>query len=145
MGGKVALAKKGEVGVHSVTVSDHGTCHPLFAGLNGTHPVMQWHFAEVTAAPPEAQILASSAAADIQAIAIGDCALGLQFHAEFTPQSVASWASLPDYVAGLDRALGSGAFDRVTREAYPLMPRMGAMTRRIYDNLTHATGLKKAA
>jgi hypothetical protein len=25
------------------------------------------------------------------------------------------------------------------------MPRMGAMTRRIYDNLTHATGLKKAA
>ena len=38
-----------------------------------------------------------------------------------------------------------GAYDRVTREAYPLMPRMGAMTRRIYDNLMRATGLKKAA
>ena len=69
----------------------------------------------------------------------------LQFHAEFTPQTVASWASLPDYIAGLDRTLGAGAYDRVSRQAYPLMPRMSAMTRRIYDNLMRATGLKKAA
>jgi GMP synthase-like glutamine amidotransferase len=145
MGGKVELAKKGEVGVHAVTVSDHGTNHPLFSGLTGTHPVMQWHLAEVTVPPPGAQVLAASPATKIQAIAIADHALGLQFHAEFTPQTIASWASLPDYIAALDRNLGSGAYDRVSRQAYPLMPRMGAMTRRIYDNLMRATGLKKAA
>ncbi|MBL8895611.1 MAG: type 1 glutamine amidotransferase [Rhizobiales bacterium] len=145
MGGKVALAEKREVGVHAVTINDHGMHHPLFASLTGTHPVMQWHLAEVTQPPPGAQVLASSSATKVQAIAVGDHALGLQFHAEFTPQTVASWASIPDYIAGLDRNLGPGAYDRVTREAYPLMPRMGAMTRRIYDNLMRATGLKKAA
>ena len=145
LGGKVALARTMEVGVHAITISDHGTHHPLFAGLSGTHPVMQWHLAEVTAPPPGAQVLASSAAADIQAMAVGDNALGLQFHAEFTPQSVASWASLPDYIAALDRTLGPGSYERLTREAYPLMPRMGTMTRRIYDNLRDATRMKSAA
>jgi hypothetical protein len=28
-------------------------------------------------------------------------------------------------------------------EAFPLMPRMAAMTRRIYDNLMAATGLRR--
>ena len=145
MGGKVELGEKREVGVHAVTINDQGARHPLFSGLTGTHPVMQWHLAEVTTPPPGAQVLASSPATKVQAIAVGDHALGLQFHAEFTPQSIASWASLPEYISALDRNLGSGAYDRVSREAYPLMPRMGAMTRRIYDNLMHATGLKKAA
>lgn len=145
MGGKVELAEKREVGVHAVTINEQGTRHPLFSGLTGTLPVMQWHLAEVTALPPGAQVLASSQAAKVQAIAVGNHALGLQFHAEFTPQTVASWASLPDYIAGLDRTLGAGAYDRVSREAYPLMPRMSAMTRRIYDNLMQASGLKKAA
>ncbi len=145
MGGKVELAAKSEVGVHAVTINDQGSHHPLFSGLTGTHPVMQWHMAEVTAPPPGAKILAHSAATKVQAMAVGNHALGLQFHAEFTPQSVASWASLSNYIEALDRSLGTGSYDRVSREAYPLMPRMGAMTRRIYDNLMQATGLKKAA
>ena len=145
LGGKVELAQKSEVGVHAVTIGDQAARHPLFSGLTGTHPVMQWHLAEVTAPPPGAKVLAHSPAAKIQAIAVGDHALGLQFHAEFTPQSVATWASLPGYIDALDRNLGPGAYDRVSREALPLMPRMGAMTRRIYDNLMQASGLKKAA
>jgi len=145
MGGKVELARQSEVGVHAVTVTDKGAAHPLFAGLAGTHPVMQWHLAEVTSPPAGAAVLAKSPRANVQALAVGDHALGLQFHAEFTPQSVASWESLPEYMSALERHLGRGSYDRLAREANPLMPRMGAMTRRIYDNLMHATGLKKAA
>jgi hypothetical protein len=77
----------------------------------------------------------------VQAIAIDDHALGLQFHAEFSPQTVASWESLPSYIASLERELGAGAYGRVTAEAFPLMPQMGAMAQRLYDNLKSASGL----
>jgi GMP synthase-like glutamine amidotransferase len=145
LGGKVELAKRGEVGVHAVTISDEGARHPCFAGLTGTHSVMQWHLAEVVSPPPGAHVLATSPSTNIQSIAVGDHALGLQFHAEFTPQTVASWASLPSYIAGLDYYLGPGAYDRLTRQAYPLMPGMGAMTRRIYRNLIDAVRMRSAA
>jgi GMP synthase-like glutamine amidotransferase len=79
----------------------------------------------------------------VQAIAIDDHALGLQFHAEFSAQTVASWESLPSYVAALERELGAGAYDKLTAEAYPLMPQMDAMARRIYDNLKSASGLMR--
>jgi len=141
LGGEVALAKEGEVGVHEVTVKDAGRHHQLFAGLSGNYKVMQWHHAEVKVPPADSSVLASSPRAAVQAIAIDDHALGLQFHAEFSAQTVASWESLPNYVAALERELGPDAYAKVRTEAFPLMPQMGAMTRRIYDNLKRASGL----
>lgn len=141
LGGEVALAQEGEVGVHEVKVNGAAEGHPLFAGLSGSHKVMQWHHAEVKVPPKEATVLASSPRTKVQAIAIDNHAIGMQFHAEFSPQSVASWESLPNYVGALERELGPGAYGKVSAEAYPLMPQMGAMTRRIYDNFRHASGL----
>jgi hypothetical protein len=66
-----------------------------------------------------------------------------QFHCEFTPQTVAGWASLPSYVSTLERHLRAGAYPRIIKESYPLMPQMARMTRAIYDNLVTATGLRK--
>lgn len=141
LGGEVASAAESEVGVHEVKVNGVAEGHPLFTGLGGRHKVMQWHHAEVKTPPKDAVVLASSPRAQVQAIAIGNHAIGMQFHAEFSPQTVASWESLPNYVAALERELGPGAYDKVSAEAYPLMPRMGAMTRRIYDNFKRASGL----
>jgi GMP synthase-like glutamine amidotransferase len=141
LGGEVGLAEKGEVGVHEVTVNGAAPAHPLFAGLSGAHKVMQWHHAEVKTPPKGATVLASSPRTAVQAIAIDDHALGLQFHAEFSAQTVASWESLPNYIAALERELGAGAYAKVSAEAYPLMPQMSAMARRIYDNLKTASGL----
>lgn len=135
LGGEVGLAQKGEVGVHEVTVNGAARGHRLFDGLSGTYKVMQWHHAEVKTPPSGAAVLASSSQTAVQAIAIDDHALGLQFHAEFSAQTVASWESLPNYVAALERELGAGAYAKVSAEAYPLMPQMGAMAGRIYDNL----------
>ncbi len=141
LGGEVGLAKEGEVGVHEVTVNGEAEGHKLFAGLRGAYKVMQWHHAEVKTAPPGAKVLASSPRTKVQAVALGDHAIGLQFHAEFSAQTVAGWESLPSYIAALERELGPGAYDKVAAEAYPLMPKMAAMTRCIYDNLKHASGL----
>ncbi|MGE0007087.1 MAG: type 1 glutamine amidotransferase [Parvibaculaceae bacterium] len=141
LGGEVGLAKEGEVGVHDVTVDGAARGHRLFEGLEGRHKVMQWHHAEIKKPPKDAAVLASSPRTAVQAIAIDDHAIGLQFHAEFSAQTVAGWESLPGYIAALERELGAGAYARVSGEAYPLMPQMGAMARRLYDNLKSASGL----
>jgi GMP synthase-like glutamine amidotransferase len=104
---------------------------------------MQWHLAEVKRAPQGAKVLASSPAAAIQSVAIGDHAIGTQFHCEFSAQTVAGWNSLPSYVANLEKHGGEGAYQRLVRESYPLMPQMHAMTRQVYDNLVTATGLRR--
>jgi GMP synthase-like glutamine amidotransferase len=143
LGGSVGLAGAGEVGLKDISITAEGLRHPFFTGLSGTHKVMQWHFAEVKSPPANATVLATSRDVAIQAIAIDRHAIGLQFHAEFTPQTVASWESLPGFIASLEANLGPGAYDRVAAESYPEMPEMGVLTRRIYDNLLRASGLKR--
>jgi GMP synthase-like glutamine amidotransferase len=143
LGGQVAPAGEGEVGVFDVMVTEDGRRHPLFEGLGESHKVMQWHLAEVKRAPQGATVLATSPRAAVQAVAIDDHAIGTQFHCEFSPQSLAAWSSLPNYIATLEKHLGTGAYARLLAEAYPLMPEMAAMTRRIYDNLMRATGLRR--
>jgi GMP synthase-like glutamine amidotransferase len=139
----VAPADKGEVGVFDVALTEDAKSHRLTQGLEPRHKVMQWHTSEVKRVPEGARVLASSALIDVQALAVGDHAVSTQFHCEFTPQTVAGWSSLPGYVASLERHLGAGAYPRLVKESYPLMPQMARMTRAIYDNLVTATGLRK--
>jgi GMP synthase-like glutamine amidotransferase len=143
LGGEVALAGEAEVGVFDVSLTPDGTEHAFFAGLESSHKVMQWHWAEVTRAPQEAKVLATSSRSAIQAIAIDSHAVSTQFHCEFTPQTMAVWSSMPGYLASLEKQNGAGAYRRLVDEATPLMPQMARMTRRIYDNLMLATGLRK--
>lgn len=142
LGGEVALADTGEVGVFDVTLTDDGQNHALTQGLGPTQKVMQWHMAEVKRAPQQARVLASSALIPVQSLAIDSHAMSTQFHCEFTPQTVAGWSSMPSYVANLEKHRGEGAYPALVREAFPLMPQMAAMTRRMYDNLVSATGLR---
>ncbi|MCA3559986.1 MAG: type 1 glutamine amidotransferase [Aestuariivirga sp.] len=143
LGGEVALAEEGEVGVFDVTLTAEAASHRLMQGLEPSHKVMQWHMAEVKRVPEQARVLASSARTRVQALAVGEHAMSTQFHCEFSPQTVASWSSLPSYVANLEKHRGAGAYPRLVREAFPLMPQMERMTRRMYDNLALASGLRK--
>jgi GMP synthase-like glutamine amidotransferase len=142
LGGEVALADQAEVGVFDVDMTDAGKSHPFFAGLAPEQRVMQWHSAEVKRAPQGAVVLARSAAAAVQSLAIDSHALSTQFHCEFSPQTVAGWSSLPNYVAVLERELGAGGYDKLKAESYPQMPAMARMTRTIWDNFKKASGLK---
>lgn len=143
LGGEVGLADKGEVGVFDVALTEYGKSHRLTQGVDFSAKVMQWHMAEVKRAPETATVLASSDLIPVQALAVGDHAMSTQFHCEFTPQTVAGWSSLPNYVANLEKHLGEEAYPRLMKESYPLMPQMARMTRRMYDNLITATGMRK--
>jgi GMP synthase-like glutamine amidotransferase len=143
LGSEVALAEQKEVGVLDIDLTDEGRSHRLFEGLGPRHKVIQWHLAEVKQVPPGAQVLAASEATAIQSVAVGEHAVSTQFHCEFSPQTMASWSSLPSYVANLEKHRGENAYPRLLAEAYPLMPEMTAMTRRIYDNLMEATSLRR--
>jgi GMP synthase-like glutamine amidotransferase len=93
--------------------------------------------------PDGARVLASSPITPVQALAVGDHAMSTQFHCEFTPQTVAGWASLPGYVASLEKHMGAGAYPKLLAQSFPLMPDMARMTRAMYDNLVTATGLRR--
>ena len=55
----------------------------------------------------------------------------------------ASWSSLPGYVANLEKHKGEGAYPRLMKESFPHMPQMARMTKRMYDNLAVASGLRR--
>jgi GMP synthase-like glutamine amidotransferase len=138
LGGEVALADAGEVGVHDLRID---TSHAFTDGIESEQRVMQWHFAEVKRVPQQALVLASSVTTNAQCVAIDSHAIGTQFHCEFTPQTIAGWSSLPLYVAALERHLGVGAYPRLVAESYPQMPNMARNTKRMWDNFKRSSGL----
>jgi GMP synthase-like glutamine amidotransferase len=87
-GGRVERGSNGpEIGLGEVDIH-----HPdrLLAG--GRTPVVQWHYDTVTELPPDAELLASSAAYPVQAFRVGECVWGLQYHVEAAPDLIATWA-----------------------------------------------------
>ncbi len=143
LGGEVGLAAEGEVGVFDVDLTEEARSHPLMRDVGPRHKVIQWHTAEVTRPPQQASVLASSPLSAVQAMAIDAHALSTQFHCEFSAQTMAGWSSLPSYIANLEKHRGPGAYGRLMAEALPVMPRMAEMTRRMYDNLMEAAGLRR--
>lgn len=141
LGGEVAPAEAGEVGVFDVSLTEDGKQAQAFAGLPQNMKVMQWHHAEVKRVPQSGRVLAQSATTAVQSLAIDDHALSTQFHCEFSPQTVAGWKSIPSYVETLVRLQGVGAYERLLAESYPLMPAMHAATRRLWDNFKKVSGL----
>ena len=145
LGGEVGLGTAAEVGVGDVSLTALGRCHAMAAGLKPTMKFMQWHHAEVTRLPDGAEVLASSPVTPVQIMSVGDNILATQFHGELTPSLVDRWAHLPQYRQWLDEALGVNAYERVRAEALPLMPRMAAMSRRMFDNLVDGRSAVRAA
>ena len=142
LGGDVGNAELGEIGVFDVALNDDGASHAFFKGARPQQTVMQWHHAEVKRVPQSVTVLAASTNCSVQALAVDCHALSTQFHCEFSPQTVASWSSLPNYVATLERELGAGAYEQLKEKCYPLMPEMAQNTRAMYENFKRASGLK---
>jgi GMP synthase-like glutamine amidotransferase len=142
MGGQVAMAGQEEIGVFDV--SFNGAAHPLGQGLPATARVAQWHHAEVKRLPEGATVLASSPATAVQVMSLGP-ALGLQFHAEWQNDFIASWASLPSYLSAMESALGPGAYARMKIDAAAIMPDYHHLARQLYDNLMRIAGARVTA
>jgi GMP synthase-like glutamine amidotransferase len=141
LGGEVGRAARPEVGFLEVELTEAGRRSDFLAGLPERITPLQWHGAEVKRLPAGAEALASSPVSAVQAFAVGDRALGLQFHVEITPATVGEWAVIPAYAAALEATLGAGAVARLEREAAQRMAASNRAARVVYDNFRKVTGL----
>lgn len=133
LGGKVGLSQNQELGVYPV--KRNGSTHRFFEGVPDDLSVFEWHHCEVQELPEGAVNLASSDNSPVQAMALGEHALGLQFHIEFDMNSVEGWAGVPSYIRAMEKTLGEGSYPRVKEEARAIMPDYDALARRIWKNL----------
>lgn len=134
MGGRVGPGAVPEVGVMTVELTDAGRADPLFRGLPTPKTCLQWHGAAVLALPPGAAVLARSAICPVQAIRVGACAYGLQYHVEATKDTVPEWGCVPEYEAALEAVQGPGALDRFREETAHHLAGLNAAARTLYDN-----------
>jgi GMP synthase-like glutamine amidotransferase len=89
LGGRVYPGSQPEIGWFPVRCTPQGRQHPLLVGVPDELTVFHWH-GDTFDLPPGAVHLMESAAYAHQAFCWNDQALGLQFHLEMTPESVAT-------------------------------------------------------
>jgi GMP synthase-like glutamine amidotransferase len=142
MGGRVGRAAQAEVGILEVALTEAGLRDPLFEGMAPVFKALQWHGAEVAVVPPGAAVLAQSPLCQVQAMRVGRCAYGPQYHTELTQSTVDEWSRIPAYACSLDRTLGAGALPRLDGEARRHMADFNRDSRRLYDNFMTLTGLR---
>jgi GMP synthase (glutamine-hydrolysing) len=131
LGARVAPGPASEVGILPVTPTPAGRADPVFGPCRWPLTTLQWH-GETFDLPPEALLLASSPAYPHQAIRIGAFAYGVQFHVEVDPKLAADWASVPEYVAAANDALGPGGADRLLADVRSAAPRMAGQARDLF-------------
>ena len=121
-GGEPRRASEPEIGWLDIELTAEGLNDPLLAPLAPGFTAFQWHSYEVTL-PPGAVALATSPVC-LQAWRVGDCAYGIQFHAEVSAADIARW--IDDYQVDPD-AVAIG-FDPVAMRA-ATEPRIEAWNR----------------
>ena len=92
-GGSARRAPAPEIGWHEVDMTSAGARDPVLGSLAPRFTAFQWHSYEFTL-PPGATPLARSAVC-LQAYRVGDCAWGIQFHAEVSRADAEAW--IDDY------------------------------------------------
>jgi GMP synthase (glutamine-hydrolysing) len=92
MGAKVYRNPLKEIGWFDVHWTDAARHDPLFAGLNGSETLLEWHY-DTFELPSGATHLAWSERCRNQAFRLAANVYGLQFHLEATPAIIADWCT----------------------------------------------------
>ncbi len=90
-GGVVLRSPVEEIGWRTVILTDDGLRDPLFKGLQQKLLVYQWH-GDTFAIPQNGKWLVKGEDCPHQALRIGPCAYGFQFHIEITDKSIREWS-----------------------------------------------------
>jgi len=91
-GGAIGFHPQGtEFGTVQVHLLPQCTDDPLFRSLPRTFPAQATHSQTVLRLPPEARLLAFNTHEPHQAFRIGECAWGVQFHPEYTAETMRSY------------------------------------------------------
>ncbi len=138
LGGSVGPAEHPEIGILDVHLTADGQNSPFFRDLPATTRCLQWHSAEIKSLPPQAVVLASTSACEVQAMSINGNALSLQFHVEIAANTVTEWGAVPEYKQALEERLGAGALDQFSAEAAASMDAFNQCARVLYANWKRA-------
>ena len=134
LGAKVYAARQKEIGWFEVKRTE--AAHPIFDGVPAAFPVFHWH-GEIFDLPPGAARLAETASTPNQAFGINARVLGLQFHMEATPASVAG------LVQNAADDIGTGPFEQspdAIRAGVGTCASLEPLLGRVLGNLTRAAG-----
>ena len=139
LGGKVGLAKEGEVGMLNVEMTKEGANHPLMHDIPAKFKTLQWHGAEVKKVPENSTVLVQSSKCAVQAFAVGETAFGIQFHIETGPDTVDEWNAVPEYNEALKNTFGAGGADHLRAEAEKYDNELREIARTLYKNWTRCS------
>ena len=89
-GAKVVKSPVKEVGWFKINLQKIAQSDPLFKGLDKTIDVFHWH-EDMFEIPEGATLLATAEGCPHQALKVGACAYGVQFHIEITGKIIADW------------------------------------------------------
>jgi GMP synthase-like glutamine amidotransferase len=109
LGGTVGLMDEPEIGVVKIALTPDGRADRVFAELPETLLGLQWHGAAVVEPPEGAVALAGNDHCAVQALRVGSCAWGVQFHVEVQASTIPKWAQVPEYEEALARTGCSAA------------------------------------
>jgi GMP synthase-like glutamine amidotransferase len=129
-----------EIGVLPVNLTATAKSDPLFEGLPGTFPCVQWHGVRVAQLPDGAELLASSDVCAIQAARFAPGVYGFQGHVEVENDTVSNWGVIPAYAAALEKVKGPGALHSFEQAAAREMPAMQSLSLQLYKNLRKMSG-----
>ena len=132
LGARVGPGPRPEVGVCQVDLTPQARHDPVFAGVTGPVPVLQWH-ADTFDLPAGAVLLASSQQYPHQAFRVNR-AYGVQFHVEVPEDLAAQWAQIPEYAHSLVAVHGPGSAGALLRELSASWPVMSGVARSLFGN-----------
>ena len=136
LGGKVGPAAEPEVGMLDVEIAAEVGEHSFTANLPQRFKTLQWHGAEVQRMPDDAVALMSSPKCAVQAMAVGNNALSIQFHVETSPQTVDEWNEVPEYKEALANTFGADGAQHLKAESEKYQSTLFNVAQQLYRNWT---------
>ena len=143
LGARVYAGSAPEVGVLPVMLTTEGLADPVFGGLPGVFPTLQWH-GDTFELPAGAVLLASSPAYANQAFRVGEAAYGVQFHVEVTRGLSLEWSAIPEYIEYADRVHGPGAIGRLLAEFEASCEQTQQVARAVFTRFCERAELTRA-
>jgi GMP synthase-like glutamine amidotransferase len=132
-GGTVRLMDEPEIGVVKIALTPEGRADSVFGGVPEVLLGLQWHGAEVVRLPEGGVALAENDHCTVQALRVGPCAWGVQFHVEVESSTIPKWARVPEYEEALARTGSSAA--SLERAVEANLETMAAITHRLFEGI----------
>jgi GMP synthase-like glutamine amidotransferase len=137
LGGTVGLMEEPEIGVVQIALSPEGRADSVFGDLPEILLGLQWHGAAVFQPPEGAVVLAGNDHCGVQALRVGTCAWGVQFHVEVESSTIPKWARVPEYEETLTRTGSSAA--SLERAVESNLGTMADISRKLFEGIMGLT------